>query len=225
MGARMSRLRQIVLGLALAGLLAAPVQACRLALILAIDVSGSIDPGEYRLQMQGMADALEDSEIAHALVQSEAALMVVQWSGEGDQAIVVPWMRMLTPGHVARLAADLRSTRRRFYGGRTAIGTMMQRAIQTFDQVSDCRHRVIDISGDGAVNDGIAMPGPRIAARAAGVTVNGLAIDRIGRSITEFYRRHVITGTGSFVITARGYSDYPRAIRLKMLREVVVPGM
>ena len=172
MGARMSRLRQIVLGLALAGLLAAPVQACRLALILAIDVSGSIDPGEYRLQMQGMTDALEDSEIAHALVQSEAALMVVQWSGEGDQAIVVPWMRMLTPGHVARLAADLRSTRRRFYGGRTAIGTRTRMA-----------------------------------------------------AFTATNRRHVITGTGSFVITARGYSDYPRAIRLKMLREVVVPGM
>jgi len=221
----MTRVRPIIMCLALACWLATPVQACRLALILAIDVSGSIDPGEYRFQMRGLADALEDPEIAHALVQEQAATMVVQWSGADEQAVIVPWLRMLSPGHVSRLAAQLRSEPRRFWDGRTAIGTLLQRLLPEFESVADCRRKVIDISGDGAVNDGISPPGPRLAARAAGVTVNGLAIDRIGLSITEFYRRHVVTGSDSFVISARGYSDYPRAIRLKLLREILVPGM
>lgn len=221
----MARMRSIILGLALACWLAAPAYACRLALILAIDVSNSIDSGEYRFQVDGLADALEDAAIADALVQGQAALTVVQWSGAGDQAVVVPWVRMLSPGHVGRLARQVRATRRQFFGGRTAIGTALQWMLPEFDAVADCRRRVIDISGDGAVNDGVGMPAPRMAARAAGVTVNGLAIDRLGLSITEFYRRHVITGRDAFVLTARGYSDYPRAIRLKLLREVVVPGM
>lgn len=217
--------RPIILGLLLFCWLAAPVQACRLALLLAIDVSGSIDPGEYRFQMHGLADALDDAEIAHALVQAQAAVMVLQWSGASEQSVSVPWQRMLSPAHVANLAARLRQTGRSFYGGKTAIGTLMSHVVPEFDHVPDCTRRVVDISGDGAINDGIETQGPRSAAQRAGVTVNGLAIDRIGRSITEFYRRYVITGSDSFVMSATGYSDYPRVIRRKLLREAIVPGM
>jgi len=218
----MVRLVCLVLALSLAAL---PARACRLALALAVDVSGSIDPGEYRFQMDGLADALDDPEVADALVLSQAAVMVVQWSGQRDQHISIPWRRMLSYDAVARFSNDVRQTQRRWHGGKTAVGEMMQFVLPEFARVSDCQRHVIDVSGDGATNDGGDTVGPRRSAQAAGVTVNGIAIDRIGASIAQYYKNFVIVGQGSFVLNARGYSDYPRAIRAKLLREIAVPAM
>ena len=81
-----------------------PAGACETALVLSIDVSGSIDRAEYRLQVLGLAAALADPEVAEALVRGQVALAVVQWSGVSQQALVLPWQRMLTPEAVARYA-------------------------------------------------------------------------------------------------------------------------
>lgn len=202
---------------------ATPSRACDLALALAVDVSGSIDPVEYRFQMEGMADALEDPTIADALVQGQVALTVIQWSGEGEQIVTIPWQRMLNLPSVEGFARLVRAAPREWNNSKTAIGDLMGFAIARFATVPDCRRRVIDISGDGQTNAGSDPLKQRVLAQAAGITINGLAIDRVARSVTGYYRSHVIVGPDAFVLTATGYRDYPRAIRRKLFREILRP--
>jgi Ca-activated chloride channel family protein len=206
-------------------LLPLPGRACDTALLLAIDVSGSIDAGEYALQVQGLADALDDPAVADALVQGQSALAVVQWSGVGAQMLVQPWQRMLDRGDVARFAAQARSQPRRFAASDTAVGQAITFSAAQFAAVPDCRRRVIDMSGDGPENAGFTVGRARQAAQADGIEINAIAIEDMGNSapISAFYKRWAIT-KGGFVMTARGLGDYPRAIREKLLRELTKPG-
>jgi Ca-activated chloride channel family protein len=95
----------------------------------------------------------------------------------------------------------------------------LNRALLHFDSGPDCARRVIDMSGDGTPNAGGDIGRFRRTAERSGVTVNGLAIEGLGRAITNYYQRNVITADG-FVETARGHRDYARAIRRKILREI-----
>lgn len=201
-----------------------PAFACDVALVLTIDVSGSIDRGEYRLQVEGLANALDDPDVADALVLGQVALSVVQWSGTGQQMLMLPWRRMLSPGEVDAFADRARILQRGYSGSDTAVGEAIGFAADQFGAVADCRRRVIDISGDGPQNAGAPLSQGRLAAAEAGAEINAVAIEDIGRAspITEFYRRFVITRNG-FVMTARGLDDYPRAIRAKILREIAKP--
>jgi Ca-activated chloride channel family protein len=207
--------------LALSLILPAAAPACETALLLAIDISGSIDAGEYALQVQGLADALEDAAIREELLRGQVALAVVQWSGVGRQALVLPWRRMLSPAEIDRFAAAARALPRAFTASDTAVGEAIAFAAAQFAAVSDCRRRVIDISGDGPENAGFTVGRERRTAERAGIEINAVAIEDMGASapISAFYRRWVIT-RGGFVITARGLADYPRAIREKLLREL-----
>ncbi|WP_413877311.1 DUF1194 domain-containing protein [Albidovulum sp.] len=211
-------------GIVLLALRASRAAACEVALLLTIDVSGSIDRGEYRLQAEGVAAALEDPEVAEALLAAQAALGVVQWSGTGKQTFSIPWRRMLSPAEIAAFAARSQTLDRAYTGSDTAVGEAIAFSARQFGAVADCRRKVIDISGDGPQNAGQPLGPARGAAAAAGIEINAIAIEDVGRSIpiTEFYRRHVVTPNG-FVITARGLEDYPRAIREKILREVARP--
>jgi len=203
---------------------APPATGCETALLLTIDVSGSIDHAEYLLQTAGLADALGDPAVADVLVLGQVAMAVVQWSGAGQQELSLPWQRMLGPGAVARFAAAARKLDRAFDGSDTAVGDAIGFSVDQFAAVADCRRRVIDISGDGPVNAGVPVATQRGRALGAGIEINAIAIEDVGRSIpiTEFYRRLVITPRG-FVLTARGLSDYPRAIREKLIRETARP--
>lgn len=205
-------------------LLPVPGRACETALLLAIDVSGSIDAGEYALQGRGLAEALSDPEIADVLVQGQVALAVVHWSGVGAQALVHPWQRMLDRGDVASFAGAVRVQPRAFAASDTAVGQAISFSAAQFAAVPDCRRRVIDISGDGPENAGFTVGRARQTAQAQGIEINALAIEDMGNSapITSFYRRWAIT-KGGFAITARGLRDYPRAIREKLLRELTKP--
>lgn len=221
----MPRLRSSRVAFAVAcTLLAGHALACDTALVLTIDTSGSIDRGEYRLQTDGLADALADPEVADALVAGQVALAVVQWSGAGQQALSLPWKRMLGHDAVADFSAAARGLERAFAGSDTAVGEAIGFSVDQFAAVDDCRRRVIDISGDGPINAGRPLGPARAAALAADIAINAVAIEDAGRSIpiSEFYRRAVIT-PGGFVLTARGLADYPRAMREKLLREVAKP--
>jgi len=211
------------IALALAMMLPTAAPACEAALVLAMDVSGSVDRGEYLLQVEGLAAALADGAVRDVLVQDQVALAVVQWSSLGQQALVLPWQRMLSPGAVDDFAARVLAMPRAFPGSDTAVGEALAFSLAQFEAVPDCRRRIIDMSGDGDENVGFTTPHARGAAVAAGVEVNGLAIEAMGLSITNFYRRWVIT-PGGFVETAQGHLDYARAIRSKMLRELTKPG-
>lgn len=210
--------------IALAALLSSPAQACETALLLAIDVSGSIDPSEYGLQAEGLAAALSDPQIADILVQGQVALAVMQWSGLGEQAIVQPWRRMLTPDAVARFAAEAAATPRAFINSETAVGEAISVAVAQFPAVADCRRRVIDISGDGPENAGDTVSLARREAIRAGIEINAIPIEESGlpNPVSVFYARLVITPNG-FVMTARGLRDYPKTLRAKLLRELQKP--
>ncbi|MCA0273132.1 MAG: DUF1194 domain-containing protein [Proteobacteria bacterium] len=205
-------------------LLAGPSQGCEIALVLTIDTSGSIDRGEYRIQTEGLADALADPEVADALILGQVALAVVQWSGAGQQSLSLPWRRMLSHDAVADFSAAARDLDRAFAGSDTAVGEAIGFSTDQFAAVADCRRHIIDISGDGPINAGRPLGPERNRAIDAGIAINAVAIEDAGQSIpiTEFYRRAVIT-PGGFVLTARGLTDYPRAIREKLLREVARP--
>ena len=153
-----------------------PALACETALLLAIDVSGSIDGGDYRLQTEGLAAALSDPEIAEALVAGQVALAVVQWSGTTEQALVLPWRRMLSDPDVTRFAARAAAIPRAFHGSDTAVGQAIRFATAQFSAVPDCARRVIDISGDGQENAGFTDAKARSEAMDAGVTLNAIAI-------------------------------------------------
>jgi Ca-activated chloride channel family protein len=213
-------LRYLLFGLTLS----TPAQACETALLLAIDVSGSIDKGEYALQVQGLAQALQDPEVADIVLQGQVALAVVQWSGLGSQKLVMPWQRMLSPRALANFASRSAAIPRAFDRSDTAVGDAIEYSIAQFSVVSDCKRKVIDISGDGPENAGQNVGRARMKAIAEGIEINAIAIEDMGQAspTSSYYKQWVITPKG-FVMTARGLSDYPRAIREKLLRELVKP--
>jgi Ca-activated chloride channel homolog len=208
----------------LLSLFAPPALSCETALLLSIDVSGSIDGGDYRLQTGGLASALTDPEVADALVRGQVALAVVQWSGTAEQALVLPWQRMLATPDVARFANRAASVPRAFTGSDTAVGESLRFATAQFAAVPDCKRRVIDVSGDGQENAGFTDSTARAEAMDAGILINAIAIEEPGPAspITSYYRRWVITPEG-FVVTARGLQDYAETLRLKLLRELAKP--
>lgn len=209
---------------ALSCLSASKAFACKLSLILAMDVSSSIDEGEYRYQVDGLADALLDPVIADVLIQDQIALAVVQWSGAGEVELSIPWRRMLSEREVLDFAARVRALDRKWETSNTAPGDAIKFSAEQFESVSDCQRKVIDVSGDGAANAGLSTANQSRLAHEAGITINGLAIDIIGQSITEFYMRFVVT-KGGFVETSRGFSDFPRTIKRKLMREIITPTM
>ncbi|WP_342071757.1 DUF1194 domain-containing protein [Yoonia algicola] len=194
-------------------------QACETALILTMDVSNSIDSAEYRLQTDGLADALRDPEIVETMVAGENYLTVVQWSGVDKQTVSIPWTQMRTALDVESFAQKARLMERAFILSDTAPAEAIFFSLTLFDQVPDCARKVIDVSGDGTPNGGSEVRAARNAAERAGVTINGIAIESMGLAITNFFRGAVITRNG-FVMTARTHREYPATIRAKILREI-----
>lgn len=211
--------RPFVLALACA-LWPATSQACDTALLLAMDVSNSVDEAEYRLQVDGLADALADPVVVEAVLQGRVALAVLQWSDSTQQRITLPWHQPADREALDGLAAEIRATPRAFVMGGTAPAEALSAALAMIEGAPDCHRRVIDVSGDGTPNDGGDVGVARRRAEAMGVTINGLAIESLGLAITGFYRNRLATRNG-FVLTARGHRDYPRAIRMKLRRELV----
>ncbi|SFS11670.1 DUF1194 domain-containing protein [Yoonia litorea] len=197
----------------------ATTYACDTALILTIDVSNSVDVAEYRLQIDGLADALQDPEIRDTMVQTGTTVAVVQWSGEDKQEISIPWTEVKTVFDVERLSQQARALERAFVLSDTAPAEAIYFSLRMFDDVPQCNRRVIDISGDGTPNGGSDVRVARNAAERAGVTINGIAIESLGVAITNFYQSSVITRNG-FVMTARTHREYPATLRAKILREI-----
>lgn len=211
-------MKRISLIAALIGL-AQPIAACDTALVLSIDVSNSVDVAEYRLQVDGMADALLDPEIVDAMVAGDVAIAVMQWSGADRQEISIPWRQIRTRFDAERLSAEARLVSRAFVLSDTAPAEAIYYAVDMFAAAPDCKRQVIDISGDGTPNAGSDPGTARQFAQRRGITINGIAIESMGVAITSFFQRHVITRDG-FVITARTHREYPDAIRRKIIREL-----
>ncbi|MGI1661689.1 DUF1194 domain-containing protein [Palleronia sp. KMU-117] len=203
---------------ALAGA-ALPARACETALLLAVDVSNSVDVAEYRLQADGMAEAFLDPEVREAILQGEVMLAVMQWSGEADQEMSIPWTTLRTEAEITAFAERARGLRRAFIQSNTAPGDAIAFALGQMGAAAHCTRRIIDISGDGPENAGRPTAAARREAERLGVMINAIAIESIGVSTTQYYLRNVVTRAG-FVVTARRHGDYARAIREKIKREL-----
>lgn len=193
--------------------------ACDTALVLSIDVSNSIDPAEYQLQVDGMADAMQDQDVIDAMVAGSVSIAVMQWSGEDRQDLSIPWRQIRTALDVEVLSAEARLMERAFVLSDTAPAEAIYFAVDLFRSAPDCKSKVIDISGDGTPNAGTETASARQFAQQQGITINGIAIESMGMAISSFFKRHVITRDG-FVITARTHREYPDAIRRKIIREL-----
>ncbi len=197
-----------------------------LVLILALDVSGSVNDQEFDLQKTGLARAFRHPAIIEAIRQGRSkriAVSVVQWSGYREQTISIPWTVIADP-IAATHFADRLATMPRAYSfplGVTNIAAVIRYATRiALAAPYAADRRVVDISGDGKSNVLEPPEKARDQAIRAGMTVNGLAILNETPDLTEYYRSHVIGGPGAFVIKANDYDDYARAILRKLIREI-----
>ncbi len=212
-------IRPVLVALLLAGA-TGPARACELALLFAVDVSGSVGPGDYRIQMDGLAAALADRQIAAALVEAQAAVMVMQWSGTSRQRVSVPWRRIGSRADVAALATEIALVPREWRDYSTAIGEALRVAAAQFADVPDCPQRIIDISGDGTSNEGADPLAIRPLLLVGGITVNALVIEENEAGLVDYFRASVIFGPGAFALAAARFADYPERMRQKLAREI-----
>jgi hypothetical protein len=222
----------VVLGLLVLAAPAGANEPVDLELALAVDVSGSIDPEEARLQRDGYLKALVDPLVLRAISGGERkriSLTYFEWASYGYQRLMVDWTvisdQASAEAFVKKLAAAPISTERW-----TSISGAIEFAMKRFE-VSPYRgaRRVIDISGDGRNNNGRDLEETRAEALALGIVINGLPIvndrpTRWGtppeRDLDIYYRDQVIGGQGSFFIVADGFQSFADAIRTKLVREI-----
>ena len=205
-------------------LVAAPAEAgCRLALALGLDISSSVDADEDRLQREGLANALASLQVQAAILSvpgETVALAVFEWSGRYQQDMVLNWRMLASSRDVQSAAAEIRASRRSYAEFPTAIGYALGYAAGVFAQAPPCLFQTLDMSGDGVNNEGFA---PRLAYAnfpLDAVTVNGLTIGGRADDLAGYYRRELIKGPGAFVEEARDFTDFERAMRRKLLREL-----
>lgn len=197
--------------------------ACALELILAVDISGSIDRDEFALQTEGMAAAFEDPNLAEAIAHQDGGIVVTltQWSGATRQRHVTDWYHLTTPDTLAPFAQAIRRGGRQWRNYSTAIGEALAHAHKVGTSAPlTCKRKVIDVSGDGVNNEG---RDPRAVARALaaqGYTINALVIRGDSPDPVKYYRTHVIAGPNAFIEVAQNFEDYPRAILRKLLKEI-----
>ncbi|WP_172293512.1 DUF1194 domain-containing protein [Pseudoruegeria sp. HB172150] len=223
------------LGLALA--FATPVQAlCRQALALAVDVSGSVDGFEYRLQRQGLASALVAPEVQAAFLSVPGApvrLYVYEWAGSDLQRELVGWTEIDSAAALNSVAERLLSAPRSTGPSGTSTGQAMLFGALQLESQRDCGKLVLDIATDGISNAGPEPRQVRMLPEFRDITINGMAIGAGWVNVTpmrggamdpllDFLTGEVIHGPGAFVEVAVDYSDFREAMRRKLLREVMV---
>lgn len=207
--------------------------ACRHALVLALDVSGSVDAVEYQQQVTGLAFALRDPAIRDIILantEQPVLLAVFEWSSQNHQYVILPWTELSSAealeGAIARIE---RHTKVRA-GLKTALGTSLLFAQRLLEQQPSCWQHTIDVSADGRNNSGLSAQN----AYATGVgrtTVNALIVSNPKAAsgegpgiepstLLQYFETDVIRGPASFAMIADGYEDYARAMKEKLEREL-----
>ncbi|MGD1884931.1 MAG: DUF1194 domain-containing protein [Paracoccaceae bacterium] len=227
----------------LASISAASVAAaqCRQALALGLDVSGSVDAREYRLQLDGLGAALGSDPVRQALLALPKApvdLLVYEWSGPGDVHLILPWTSVTSDLDLNEVIATLRATERRETSPGTALGSAMRLGYEYLKERSACWKLTLDLSGDGKSNLGPRPQEVKEILQDTGITINALVIGADAPSIgdlrqaeiaelTSYFRANVILGKDAFVEAALGFEDYPEAMARKLEKElntVVISG-
>lgn len=208
---------------------AGPPEDVDVALVLAVDVSYSMDPDELALQRNGYIEAFRSRELQEAIAKGaigKVAVTYVEWAGSGFQHIVRPWKIIDGPAAANAFAEELGEapTRR---GRRTSISAAIDLSVKLLEEANvTALRRVIDISGDGANNDGRPVTAARDEAGAKGIAINGLPVmlKQAGyfdiENLDIYYKDCVVTGIGAFVIPIRERHQFVEATRTKLVREI-----
>jgi hypothetical protein len=213
-------------------------QAVDVALVLAADVSRSINDDEFTLQRRGYAAALTNPRVLDVVASGPhgaIAVAFVEWAGEGEEKTVVDWA-LIRNAAEARHFADALLAAPRSYVGRTAIGSAIEFSLGLIGENGlEADRHVIDISGDGTSNQGRAVTDARDAALGAGVTINGLSIFNKRAAaeggylalhtnppggLAQYYRDNVIGGPGAFVLPIENFSGFDEAMIHKLISEI-----
>ncbi|MDX2158999.1 MAG: DUF1194 domain-containing protein [Hyphomicrobiaceae bacterium] len=210
-----------------------------LLLVLAVDISRSVDERKFRLQREGYAAALTNPKVIRAIgsgVAGRIAISLIEWSGVAEQAIIADWTAVGSLAEAEALAQRIRAAPRAFMG-RTAVGSAIEFALLQLPRSPwrAARH-LIDVSGDGTSNSGIDLEEARRMALAQGVTINGLAIlsevplpfnplhTHPPGGLLNYYQTSVIGGPNSFAIAAENHEAFGNAILSKLIKEIALEG-
>jgi hypothetical protein len=210
-----------------------------LLLVLAADISRSIDDKKFHLQREGYAAALVDPRVVRAMTggpRGRIALSFLEWSSDADQVVVVDWTAVGEEVAARRVAERVREAPRAFMG-RTAIGAGIDFAVAQLGRSPfRAARRVIDVSGDGTNNSGRPVTDARDAAIAGGVTINGLVIlsevplptnpthTHPPGGLTAYYENNVIGGPGAFALEAEGFAAFGQSLISKLIKEIAAGG-
>ena len=230
---RASRFASLLLAVGITATNATSVHAdaeVDLALVLAVDVSFSMESDEQELQRDGFAQAFRSIEVQEAVrkgMLGRIAVVYVEWAGAGYQEVVVPWTVIEQPVDALSFATRLAQSRPSRSGYTSISGAIDFSLMQLRKSGVQAIRQVIDISGDGANNQGRMVTLARDEALAQGVTINGLPIilkrpDGIWdiENLDLYFRDCVIGGPGAFMIPVRKQAQFADAIRSKIIREI-----
>lgn len=206
-----------------------------LQLILAADVSRSVDGDEFKLQREGIASALQNPEVLRAIrsgPQGAIAVSFIEWSGSGEQNVVLNWS-VIRDEEGAAVAGDQILKAPRSFVGRTSISEAIDFSAKHFETSGmTSPRRVIDVSGDGTNNSGRPITDARDEAVARGIVINGLAIINLNPNfgylahtqppggLPNYYRENVVGGPGSFVLQIEDFHSFAQAMVQKLLQEI-----
>lgn len=209
-----------------------------IALVLAVDVSSSIEMNERLFQRQAYAEALKDPRVASIALGGEAgsvAIAYMEWSGTRFQRVHLPIRVMTTAADLAAFGDDILAIRDiahdPMYLQATAVGDALLAAEVAISALDiPARDYVIDISGDGVLNDGLGLQPARDHVLSRGVTVNGLPIELVDTpagyggetadTVSRYYADCVIGGPGAFHLVARGFEDIRETLIMKLMLEM-----
>ncbi len=220
-----SGMRSVVLALVVVLLGLAPARAAEvdLALVLAVDVSESVDAGEYTLQHEGIARAFENPAVISAIRGGAAGgidVLVMEWSDRDKQVVTVDWTHVSDRASAGAFAAKVRASKRSS-NGLTAIGDALLAAGAAFKRLGDHpARRVIDLSGDGMANIGPPPDEVRDALVQQGITINGLAILQNEPWLDRYYDMNVIGGANAFLLQIEKFDSFAQAMQQKLLNEI-----
>ena len=198
------------------------VAECRQALAIGLDVSGSVDDREYRLQLGGLANALDHPDVRAALMQMPGRpvwLAVYDWTAPEDQRLLLDWTALDGAATLDGVVATLRAVGRVRRDPQTAVGASMEYGARLLTLRGDCPRLTLDLTGDGMSNTG---PLPRDVRLPPQITVNALVVNEAGEGtmLTDWFRSQVIRGPGAFAEPAYGFEDFERAMVRKLLKEL-----
>jgi hypothetical protein len=235
---RCSAILAAVLAIAGAGHLSPPAQAddaVDLLLVLAADISRSVDERKFRLQREGYAAAIAEARVIRAMTggpTGRIALCFVEWSGENDQTTVVDWTFVAGENDAQTVAKRIHEAPRAFMG-RTSISAAINYGMAQFARSPfQSDQRIIDVSGDGTNNAGQPVTLVRDVALAQGITINGLVIlsdvplptnpmhTHPPGGLAAYYESNVVGGPGAFVVEAQNFESFGQSLISKLIKEI-----